>query len=93
MLSLDALYAGTFAVASRATDHLGPLGGLADRLTDRVLPQAVAGAVCKCPWLCDYWTRCSKCECDNRVLSCGKWCHGGTNKECYRHCYCSSTSC
>ena len=95
MLSLDALYAGTFAVASRATDHLGPLGGLADRLADRVLPQAVAKAGCQKPRLCRKWIYCERVysDCFHRFWSCARYCEGETSQVCEWSCLCTSTRC
>lgn len=98
MISLDALYAGTLAAASGATSHLGPLGSLADRLADRVLPQAVAKAEsCECPKLLRKWMICDHREesrCTDLVQSCGAYidlCDG--NRVCSSRCYCTSTSC
>ena len=91
MLSLDVLYTGTLAVASRATDHLGPLGSLADRLANRVLPQVVAKADCMTPYLCDKWIDCGPCG--EYWQSCGKYCELGTGDECYRKCYCTTDCC
>ncbi len=91
MLSLDALYTGTLAAASRATDHLGPLGSLADRLTDRVLPQSVAKAGCECPYLCKKWL-----ECDQYCAgwwSCARYCEHGTGEVCEWSCLCTSSPC
>ena len=91
MISLDALYAGTLAAASRATYHLGPLGVIADRLADRVLPQSVAKASCNHPRLCAKWLACnSNC---NGWWSCGLYCEGDTWEVCEATCLCTSSPC
>ena len=92
MLSLDALYTGTLAATSRATDHLGLLGSLADRLADRVLPQAVAKAGCKCPRLCRSWIQCDG-GCSGNWRSCAWFCEGPSDTVCDRSCSCTSSPC
>ena len=91
MFSLNTLYTNTLAAANRATDHLGPLSSLADRLADRVLPQAFAKAGCKCPYLCRKWIVCGPCG--DMWQSCATYCERCTGKPCYQVCYCTSDVC